>query len=376
AVPVEDEELKRINEIYYRIRNWEAEEGASEALVDHWIDLAKDPFNINEASYWQIANLQTISPPDAAAIYRYTQRNRIERRTALRNVPGLTYWGYYNTRNFVRYKEVEESDALRGSYQFRAFNTSSFFDIEECLQENRNPADGAYDSWWNRLDLDRAGPIYQHKVRLRWGQDVKAGALAYSGVDAGNEFDALKYHVTVENKDVGPVHFDNVIVGNYAVAFGQGLVMQNTDFYKPRNSGYGWDKRYIGIIGDVSQTQEFQLHGIATEFDVGKVRSILFYSDDWKDAVLNPDGTANQYIIMTPRIGNDDLAAGGLRPMRDVLHEQTLGGNVKYIFGPGTWVGLSGYEARYNKFFKAAYDPDGGSDVSWIIPESDQDHIV
>ncbi len=64
--------------------------------------------------------------------------------------------------------------------------------------------------------------------------------------------------------------------------------MQNTDFFKPRNSGYGWDKRYIGIMGDVSQTQEFQLHGVATEFDVGNVRSILFYSDDKKDAVLNP----------------------------------------------------------------------------------------
>ena len=64
-VPVEDEELQRVNEIYYRIRQWEAEEGASEALVDHWIDLAKDPVNINTASYWEIANLQNVSPPDA-----------------------------------------------------------------------------------------------------------------------------------------------------------------------------------------------------------------------------------------------------------------------------------------------------------------------
>ena len=375
-VPIEDEELQRVNEIYYRIRNWEAEEGASEALVDHWIDLAKDPFNINDASYWQIANLQTLAPPDAAAIYRFTRRNRIERPSALRNVPGLTYWGYYNARNFVRYQEVDESDALRGSYQFRAFDIPSFFDVNECLQEDRNPAGGAYDSWWDRLDLDHADPIYQHKLRLRWGQDVRAGALAYSGFGTDGQFDAVKYHVTVENKDAGPVHFDNVIVGNYAVAFGQGLVMQNTDFYKPRNSGYGWDKRYIGILGDVSQTQEFQLHGVATEFDIGRVRSILFYSDDWKDAVLNPDGTANQYIIMTPRIDNDDLAAGGMRPMRDVLHERTMGGNVKYVFGPGMWVGVSGYEARYNKFFRSSYDPDGTDNVSWIIPDEDEDHIV
>ena len=60
---------------------------------------------------------------------------------------------------------------------------------------------------------------------------------------------------------------------------------------KPTTS---WDKRYIGLIGDLSQTQEFQLHGVATEFDVGQFRSILFYSDDWKDAVLNPDGTVSE----------------------------------------------------------------------------------
>jgi len=379
AVPIEDEELQRVNEIYYRIRNWEAEEGASEALVDHWIDLAKDPFNINDASYWQIANLQTITPSDAAAIYRHTRRNRIDRRTSLRNVPGLTYWGYYNARNFVRYEDADDTDELRGSYQFRAYDTPAFFDVNECLQEDRNPADGAYDSWWDRLSLGEADPIYQHKLRLRWGQDVRAGALAFSGFGSGSEFDALKYHVTIENKDAGPVHFDNVIVGNYAVAFGQGLVMQNTDFSKARNSGYGWDKRYIGIIGDLSQTQEFQLHGVATEFDVGNVRSILFYSDDWKDALLNEDDdgeSVNQYIVMSPRIDNEDLEAGGLNPMRDVLHERTLGGNIKYLFGPGTWVGVSGYEARYNKFFKAAYDPEGTSDVSWIVPDEDEDHIV
>ena len=93
AVPIEDEELKRVNDIYYRIRNWEAEEGASEALVDHWIDLAKDPFNVNEATYGQVANLQTLSPPDAAAIYRYTRLNRIERQTFSAQRPGAYLLG-------------------------------------------------------------------------------------------------------------------------------------------------------------------------------------------------------------------------------------------------------------------------------------------
>ncbi len=376
SVPVDDEELRRANEIYYRIRNWEAEEGASEALVDYWIDLAKDPVNINSASYWDIANLQQLSPPDAAAIYNYTRRNQIERRTQLRNVPGLTYWGYYNARNFVRYDEPPATGGPRGSYQYRVYNTFVLFDVEEILREDRNLADGAYDSWWDRLGLDYMGPAYQHKVRTRWRQDIRAGALVYHGLGGGDDIDAFKLHVEIKNRQLGPLHFDSIILGSYQVGFGQGLVMQNTDYFKSRNSGFGWDKRYIGILGDISPTQEYQLAGIATEIDVGPTRTILFYSDDWKDAVLNPDGSANQYIIMTPRIDNSTLEAGGLRPMRDVLHEQLYGANFKYIFGPGTWVGLSGYEARYNKYFKAAYDPDGASDVTWIVDDDNEDNLA
>jgi len=375
-VPVEDEELQRVNEIYYRIRQWEAEEGASEALVDQWIDLAKDPLNVNTATYTELANLQNVSPPDAAAIYNYTRRNRIEYRSQLRNVPGLTYWGYYNARNFVRYEEPTEDTGLRGSYQVRATSSSSVFDVEECLREDRNPADEGYDSWWDRLDLDNDTPTYQHKVRLRWGRDIRAGALAYRGLGADDEFDAVKFHVTLKDKTVGPVRFDNIVFGNYAVAFGQGLVMQNTDFYKPRNSGYGWEKRHIGILGDLTQTQEFQFTGAAAEATFGPLQGIAFYSDDWKDAVLNPDGTVNQYIIMSPRIQNDDLESAGMRDMRDVLHEQTLGGNLKYNFGPGTWIGVSGYESRYNKYFKSAYDPSSAIDQTWMVPDADEDHLV
>lgn len=375
-IPIEDEELRRVNDIYYRIRQWEAEEGASEALVDYWIDLAKDPVNVNTATYEQIANLQSISPPDAAAVYRYTRNNRIEYRSALRNIPGLTYWGYYNARNFVRYEDPVEDSGFRGSYQYRVYGSQSLFDQLDTLKEDRNITDGTYDSWWDRLDLDSAGPVFQHKFRGRWGRDISAGALIYRGLSDGDDLDAVKYHVTVQDKSVGPVKLTNVVFGNYALAFGQGLVMQNTDFFKTRNSGYNWDKRYIGVLGDVSQTQEFQMTGVAAEASLGNVQSVLFVSDDWKDAVLNPDGTVNQYIVMTPRIDNDDLAAAGLRDMKDVLHETTYGGNLKYVFGPGTWIGLSGYESRYNKYFKSAYDPNGTIDRSWMIPESDEDKIT
>jgi hypothetical protein len=42
--------------------------------------------------------------------------------------------------------------------------------------------------------------------------------------------------------------------------------------------------------------------------------------------------------------------------MRNALHERTYGGNLRYLIRPGTHVGFSGYESRYNRLF----DPQGG----------------
>ena len=33
--------------------------------------------------------------------------------------------------------------------------------------------------------------------------------------------------------------------------------------------------------------------------------------------------------------------------MKDVVHEQTIGANVKYGFGPGSWIGVSAYESDF-----------------------------
>ncbi len=79
---------------------------------------------------------------------------------------------------------------------------------------------------------------------------------------------------------------------------------------------------------------------------------------------------------MTPRIDNEDLEAGGTeadagRPSRaDSRRERQVPLRSGHV---GRALGLRG---RYNRYFKSAYDPDGTSDVSWIVPDSDEDNIV
>jgi hypothetical protein len=132
--------------------------------------------------------------------------------------------------------------------------------------------------------------------------------------------------------------------------------MENTEYFKPRKSGYSWDTRYYGILGDMSRTEEYKLSGGAVQATWGDFKAIGFFSDDKKDVVLNEDGSAASYIVLNPTIENDLLERYGLPAMRDALDEQTYGGNLRYLLAPGSHIGVSGYESRYNRRF----DPAGG----------------
>ncbi len=357
----EDEEIERMNSIYYRIEQWAANEGTNEGLVDLWIDQAKDPINVNTASLTDLMNLQNVSPVDAVAIIR--QRDRIgglSSRQDLGRVPGISDWGYRNARNFLRYSDPGTELDFHGDYQFRFYSTPLFSDFDDVLNEGP-------ERWWDLLEMDSAPPAAMHKIRMRWGQKIRAGVLAYRGLGeelplteakfAGEKlfttrtYPTMKRFAGVENIQLGPVNLERLYVGNYMVTIGQGLVMENTDFFKPRKSGFSWDKRLDGIIGDISRTEEFALDGIAMQASYWKLRGLFFFSKDEKDAILNSDSTANSYIILTPRMDNDVLEENGYLPMRDVLEEKTWGGNLRYSPWLGTHVGFSFYESIYDRPF-------------------------
>lgn len=356
-----DEEIARMNAIYYRIEEWAAQEGTNEGLIDIWIDQAKDPINVNTATITDLMNLQNVSPVDALAIVQQRQRTGgLRSRSDLGRVPGISDWGYRNARNFLRYSEPDKGLEFHGDYQLRLYNTPLFSDFDDLLNEGEV-------RWWDRLGLDNASPATIHKVRMRWGQKIRAGFMAYRGlgeelpltdVKMGHTslfttrtFPTVKRFVGIENQQLGPVHLDRLYLGNYMVTIGQGLVMENTDFFKPRKSGFSWDKRLDGIIGDLSRTEEFALDGIAMQASFWKMRGLFFFSWDKKDVILNADSTANSYIIMTPKVEDKILSEAGYLPMRDVLREKTWGGNLTYSPWLGTHVGFSFYESIYDRPF-------------------------
>ncbi len=385
-IPVEEgsEELRRRNAIYYRISQWASTEGTNEGLVDTWTDIALSPLNVNTASLYDLMNLQNVSPVDALAIIKHRQRaGRIASRSELRRVPGLSGWGYSNARYFLRYTPKEKGREIHGDYQVRLYNTPLDNDLMDIFHEDIVAKSGEHESWYNRLKLYQQRPAFTNKLRLRWGNHFKLGLLTHrsqgekeeakiqyikeGGPTLGNRTifslripPTLKWYVSLEGLKWRGFSLQRVVLGNYMLAFGQGLVMENTDFFKPRKSGFSWDKRYIGVLGDLSRTEEFALRGVALQGSWRTIDGIFFYSNDRKDAVLNPDGSVYSYIIMTPKMENKERERYGLLPMRDVLKETTYGGHLRYSPILGSHIGLSYYESLYNRWF----DPQTATVVS------------
>jgi DNA uptake protein ComE-like DNA-binding protein len=355
--PVEIDEIARRMDVAQRmVRSWGSSEGTNEGLIDMWIDIAKDPPNINTADVYQLMNMQNVSPVDAVAIVNHREAIGTYRsRRDLRYTPGLSGWGYYNLRSLIRYEDKARAGDLHGTYQFRVKSFGYYQDTQDLLKQDVLSAQNVYDSWWDRLELDKVRPSTAHKVYLKYFINeqtaARTGLHVWKGWGETEYDDHLKGFVAFENFGLGGLKVNKLVFGTFLVGFGQGLVMENSDYYKARKSGYSWDKRYYGVLGDVSRTDIYKHKGVGLQFSWDRLKGIGFFSNDWKDAVLNKDGSVFSPVILTPLIENETLEAYALQPMRDVLHEKTYGGNLRFVYAPGSHIGLSGYESRYNRNF-------------------------
>ncbi|HEV2105597.1 MAG TPA: hypothetical protein VGU27_07675, partial [Candidatus Eisenbacteria bacterium] len=387
-----DDEERRAGDLNQLVQRLLSEEGASEGLVDSYVDQIRDPRDVNTLDYFDLASFQNLSPPDAAAILRErAAAGRIDNERQLRAAPGLTYWGFRNLRDYVTYAPADDvaGAPLRVDAQWRVHDTPYTLDDADILTANiindtsgLTPAQAQafrnfdLNTYAGRLALGGGDPALTQKLRARWGPHWSGGWLASRNVGEQPWNSTAKGYVQVEDVKpvdtrLGPLQLQRAVVGSYTVAFGLGAVMDATDFFSARRTGLGYSVRPVGLRGDLSRSDEFALRGAAAEATLGPLRGTFFASRANKDAILNPDGSFNRYINMVPRVSNallagirDDIASGvfagrgdaaAFLPMRDVMDERILGSNLRWEFAPGTYVGATGVDIRTrNRAFAGA----------------------
>ncbi len=348
-----DASIARLTASYRQVSRYMGQEGASEGLADEYLDLIRDPVDVNQLDLFDLQSFQNVSPVDARNILATRSRlGRFENDRQLRQSNGLRYFSFRSLRDFVVYSEEEKGggDKVHGNYQMRYYDTPYSSDDTEV--EVNTPL---------APRLAEGDPHMTHKLSLNLTGGFRAGVLTHRNMGEESWHDTTKAYYGVKDKDLGPFHLKNLYFGNYRVAFGQGLVMDNTDFYQYRRTGFGWNKRPTGVRGDLSRSREAALTGIGMEGRIGRFHTTLFTSWDKKDGILNPDGTINRYVTMNPRPTDEELDVisdlglnGEIR--RDAFEENMIGGNVKVMLNDATYVGFTAYEATHDRAFNADTD--------------------
>jgi Helix-hairpin-helix motif len=385
----EDEAALRRDEIYYLIERLGSNEGLQEGMSDVWEDYLMTPRNINKMPFSEILNMPNTSAIDVAAILkRRANGDTLTNYRDLRYSPGISYYGAKNLQHYVYYKDQPVNNKLYIDYQVKFASTPFGEDQREMYKESMiRFADGTpgikRQTYWGFFNMESQRAEVMNKIRLRYMNSWKAGLMTNSDkmsnqlfLDEASKFaDDAKYYVGYESEiEWQGYNFLKVYAGNYRATFGEGLVMENTDFYSPRKTGYGFNKRITGIIGDISRTQEYSLRGMAIDWKRDNFNAVLFVSNDKKDAViydsnengiLDKDDYALCYITMSERFSDEELEEVeeffnnytsnvnpvSIAPRRDAVEENLIGGHLEYSPIIGTHIGMTGYEATYDRDF-------------------------
>ncbi|MBN2601832.1 MAG: helix-hairpin-helix domain-containing protein [Candidatus Marinimicrobia bacterium] len=333
---------KRVEDNYYKVEQWISDDGASENFVNNWIDMLSNPVNVNSIGYFEMLNLAGLSPIDAVAVVKRQHQGEIKNRTDLRSTEDLSYYGFSNLEDFIQYSDDEVARSFGGS----------FSTVIKNITLSQTPSDDA-NSYSDFIRLDHPLDVY-YKMRLHWGTKYRLETSYLRNMGEPNiyfdnsKIPQFKAFFEANQLSDGILKLNKVIVGDYIASFGQGVTFEATDFFMPRKTGYAWRKRLNGISGNASRTTQYSLRGVAAEAQFGNLIGTGFISYNSRDAIVNSDSSFSTLITMYPRLDHglyDSISMSITNSVKELL----LGGNVKYSFVPGTYIGLTMYQSLYDR---------------------------
>ena len=149
------------------------------------------------------------------------------------------------------------------------------------------------------------------------------------------------------------IQLDRIIIGNFTASFGQGVIMESTDYFSPRRSGYGYSKRNDGVKSDITRSSQYVLNGVAVQLSNNWMRLSYFRSKSPRDAIINKDlESFTSLIVMQPRLEwgiNGDTTKIYSDLVSSVM-ERTMGWNVRLGKG-ANYLGFTFYRSLYDRIY-------------------------
>ena len=109
---------------------------AREEVADEYLDILRDPLNVNRLRYFDLQSFPNVSPIDAVAIVEARKRaGQIENERQLRSSDGLSNWGFRNLRRFLVYEDPVGRGELSGRVTLLSFDKPYRLDDGALLTE-------------------------------------------------------------------------------------------------------------------------------------------------------------------------------------------------------------------------------------------------
>lgn len=383
-----------VNKIYAQTISWEhfleqitigeeSEYAAWDYLYEELCELHEHPFNINTVTKEQLEQLPFLTAVQVENILAYLYSyGPMQTLSELQLIGEMDFETRQMLSFFVYVGEVKKKSkklSLKNILRYGKHQVTTRLDIplyDRAGYKKYN--DSILQRYPNRK---YAGDAYYQSFRYQfhYGNKVFAGIVAEK--DPGEPFFTSEkkgydfYSFYFMLKDIG--HLKTLVIGNYRLSFGQGLVM-NTDFSLGKmasSSSIGSLNK--GIRKHSSASEDNYFRGLAAAYRLGKFVITGFYSNKKQDATLKQDST----VMIDPFI-TSFKTDGYHRTLLEISKKnntsnELFGSNLTYS-DKGFHIGITGVYNVFNRVLKPSneaykkYDPQGnefyayGTDYSYF----------
>lgn len=352
---------------YSQQRGWRdyieqmAEEGevSAEAIDNIFEDLLymeSNPINLNSVTRDELERIPLLSLNEAESIYQFLKKNRpVMTLYELRNIPNLDYatiqliLPFFYVGDWERELKTEKSNLEQAAEILKNGRNEAEFRFDKTLTPRAGYgqfSDSILERYPNRK---YCGEDFYTSLRysFRYRNSIEAGLTAEK--DAGEPFlksdypkgfDHYGVHLTI--RDIGRLKV--FALGDYRLAFGQGLILNN-DFVGSKSwSTANVARRTLEPKRHYSTAESGYFKGAAATFGVGKFSITPFYSNKKIDANLSDSGDITSF--KTDGLHRTVLEIEKKKNSR----EEVAGANINYR-RDRFQAGVSGVYHRYNRLY-------------------------
>ena len=295
---------------------------AWEQTYDLLCELEQHPLDINYATREQLEQLPFLSAQQVEGIMEYLWRyGRME---SLGELAMIRQLDYQQRRLLTYFIYIDEKELANDRQPAPSIRDMAKYGKHELMATGRIPT---YD---RKGDVEGyLGSKYRHWLRYQFtfSDQVKAGLVGAQ--DAGEPFFVQRnrmgydyYSLYLQLRNMG--RMETLVVGNYRVSMGMGLVMNNSfslgKIAMLQNLG-----RSTYTLRAHSSRSAGSLLGAAATFDIGRhLKLTAFASYSPADATLNKDGTAATILDTDYHRTETEMAK------KHNLHSLKTGGSLRY----------------------------------------------